>query len=601
MDVKKKNNNCSKNSNKSNDKNDKNLDEKKAENVDDKLVIELRDRPKEKKVKQIPEEELKKSAKDREKKKRTIIQKIVQVVKREVKTYKELIINSEPLERRVALLEDGVLENFHVERRDEVSMVGAIYKGKIQNLEPGLKAAFVDIGEPKNAFLHYWDILPSDKDSSIEFVRQNKSKEQSQREKISIKDIPKKYPIGTEIIVQITKAQIGSKGPRTTTNISMPGRYIVLMPFAGQCGISRKIEDKKERSRLKAIIKKLQLPEGMGIIVRTAAEGKRERYFVRDLHMLLKQWEKIVTNIEEAKEPACLYREPGILEVTVRDFLTEDIDRVLVDDKDDHNEIMEVVSQISKRSKSKIAHFDENIPIFERYNIERQIHQTFMRNVPLPSGGEIVIEETEALIAVDVNTGGHKGAKDGSNFIVQANLEAAKEVARQIRLRDIGGLIIIDFIDMKQKRDRNAVYKVMKDEMAGDKAKSHVLPISLLGILQMTRQRHNESMASVMYEKCPYCHGTASVKSPRTISVEIQRRLLSIARYQNTEVGASNEQRELLILLHPVSLERLRNDDEQVLVDMQNKYNVKLSFRSDANFHCENYKVVDAKTEKELF
>tara|TARA_R100000027_G_scaffold67028_2_gene64277 strand:+ start:4933 stop:6702 length:1770 start_codon:yes stop_codon:yes gene_type:complete len=564
---------------------------------------ELENPPVEKPVDVIPEEQLNEDAEKRSKK-QPMVTRIVRALRREKKDFAELVINSEPLETRVALLRNGVLEKFEVERQGDDRMVGTIYKGKIQNLEPGLKAAFVDIGEPKNAFLHYWDILPAANDNSIEIVRDNKGKDSKDQgkaeEKITVKDIPKKYPVGSEIVVQVTKATIGSKGPRTTTNIALPGRFLVLMPFSGQCGISRKIAEKGERGRLKQILRELTIPEGMGVILRTAGEGKKTRYFVRDLHLLLRKWEDIQEKISSTKKPVCLYREPDLVERTVRDFLTEEIDRVIIDNPEDHQRMLGLVGQISSRSKAKIAMFKENIPIFERFNVERQIEQTFMRKVPLPSGGEIVIEETEALVSVDVNTGGHKGgSKDGKDFIVRANLEAASEVARQIQLRNIGGLIIIDFIDMKQKRDRNAVYQKMRQEMARDAAKSHVLPISQLGLLQMSRQRHKESHSSGIYTSCPYCSGRGIVKSARSISVEIQRRIVSVSRHSRSS-GPDAEPLFLRILLHPVNLERLRAEDEAHLIELEKSYNVNLSFRADPSYHVENFKILDGKTGREL-
>jgi len=578
------------------DKETKNIEEK----TSPELIEELKSPPKEKKSKPIESNQLKEQAKERSKNK-PILQKLMQVFKRGNEPFKELIINSEPLERRVALLTDGVLEKFEVERTGETRMVGAIFKGKIQNLEPGLKAAFVDIGQPKNAFLHYWDIIPESSDSSIEVVRDNQSAEQRQKkEKVSLKDIPKLYPIGTDIIVQITKAQIGTKGPRVTTNLSLPGRFIVLTPNSSQCGVSRKIEERKERDRLKKILRSLTIPEGMGVIIRTAGEGKKLRYFVRDLHLLLKKWEKICKKMQSSNKPVLLDQEPDILERTVRDFLTEDIDRILVDKKEDFDEISSLIETVSPRSKSKVSLFNEEIPIFERFNIERQIEQTFMRKVPLSSGGEIVIEETEALTAIDVNTGSHKGgSKDGKDYILQANLAAAREIARQIRLRNIGGLLILDFIDMKNRKDRKMVFDCMKREMAKDKAKCHILPISPLGIMQMTRQRHSESTASGVYASCPYCRGRGIVKSSRSMSAEIQRRLVSILRHK-LKSEATEGPINLRILLHPMVLERLRTEDEKILIDLEEYYGAKLSFRADLSFHIENFKVIDPDTGQEL-
>jgi ribonuclease G len=531
----------------------------------------------------------------------SIVQRVSRAIRKENVAYREIIINSEPLEKRVALLEDGVLEKFEMERTGDDRIVGSIFKGKIQNLEPGLKAAFVDIGLPKNAFLHYWDILPAVADSSVEIVRDNRTEAQLKRkDKISIKDIPSLYPIGSEIVIQVTKGQIGTKGPRTTTNLALPGRYLVLMPYGGQCGVSRKIEDDQERRRLKEILRKLPIPEGMGVIIRTAGENKRWTFFVRDLAILLDQWEEIKYRMEHADEPTCLYKEPDIIERTMRDFLTEDIDRVLVDNTDDCKRMQEMVGRISKHSSSKIAFFDESIPIFERFNIERQIEQTFHQRVPLPSGGEIVIQETEALVSIDVNTGSHKQKGDQSSFILQVNLEAAREIARQIRLRNVGGLVILDFIDMKSPKDRRLVHKVMKEEMEKDKAKCHVLPISQLGIMQMTRQRHKESTSSGIYTRCPYCAGMGIVKSVRTMSVEIQRRIVSIIRRLRAMPDMNAKTLSLRTFCHPHVLERLRLEDEKLLVEIEERYNVRLAFRSDPVLHVEQFRITDAETSQEL-
>lgn len=530
---------------------------------------------------------------------RPLLQKILSIFQKEKSTFRELVINSEPLEKRVALLVNGVLDRFEIERESDNRMVGGIYKGRIKNLDPGLKAAFVDIGYSKNAFLHYWDMLPAAADSSVEVVRVNKKKNAEPRKaEPTVKDIPGMYPPGSEIVIQVTKGPIGTKGPRTTTNLSIPGRYLILTPFSDGCGISRKIEDPQERKRLKTLINELTIPEGMGVIVRTAGEGKKARYFVRDLHLLLKKWEEIQRKMESDRAPACLYQEPDIVERTVRDFLTEEIDRVLIDNEADFKRTQDLVSLISSRSRGKIAYYKDSIPVFERYNIERQIEQTFQRRVTLPSGGEIVIDETEALIAIDVNTGSHKSKHgDEKNTIFQVNMEAATEMARQIRLRNIGGLIIMDFIDMKERRHRQSVYDRMVELMSEDKAKTHILPISQLGIMQMTRQRQQESLSANIYTGCPYCHGRGIVKSATTMSVELQRRLSSVARrLQNRK---DSKEYSLRVHVHPSILERLRAEDADLLVRMEKLFGVKLAFRADPNYHVENFKIINALTNEE--
>lgn len=549
----------------------------------------------------IDKKELRESALDRAKN-RPIRERILSFFRREKdKDYKELIINTEALERRVAMMENGILQGFDVERLNEDRMVGAIFKGKVQNLEPGLKAAFVDIGQEKNAFLHYWDMLPgANNDPSIEIVRENKKKSSGKNEAKSIKDIPRAFPIGSEIVVQITKAQIGSKGPRTTTNLSLPGRFLVLMPYAGQCGISRKIEEKSERTRLKRILSNLSLREGMGVIIRTAGQNKPERFFDRDLHLLLQQWDEIEAKMQSQDSPAFLYEEPDLIGLSARDFLTDDIDRVQVDNKDDYNRLIETIQRISPKSKSKVSHFDEEIPIFERFNVERQIEQTFMRRVLLPSGGEIVMEETEALVSIDVNTGSHKGdRKDGKNFILQANIEAAMEVCRQMRLRNLGGLVIVDFIDMKNKNDQRKVFQKMKASMADDKAKHNILPISQLGIMQITRQRHDESNSSGVYEPCPYCNGRGIVKSPRSVSIEIQRKITSAVRRSRLE-PSTERNLKLKVFLHPSTLRRLRGPDSKLVERMERNYDLQIEFEASDSYHLENFKIIDLATDQEV-
>jgi len=546
----------------------------------------------------VDNDQLRSSAQERSKQ-RPLLQKILSVFQKQKTSYRELIINSEPLEKRVALLVDGRLEKFEIERHSDDRMVGGIFKGKIKNLDPGLKAAFVDIGYAKNAFLHYWDMLPAAADSSVEVVRVNKKKDSAPRPaEPTVKDIPNLYPPGSEIVIQVTKGPIGTKGPRTTTNLSIPGRYLILTPYSDGCGISRKIEDIHERKRLKQLINELTIPEGMGVIVRTAGEGKKARYFVRDLHILLKKWEEITSKMQSERAPAGLYQEPDLVERTVRDFLTEEVDRVLIDNREDYERTADLVGLISKRSRSKIAFYKDSIPIFERFNIERQIEQTFHRKVTLPSGGEIIIDETEALIAIDVNTGSHKNRSgDEKNTIYAVNLEAAVEIARQIRLRNLGGLIICDFIDMKERRHRNGVYEKMVECMSEDKAKNHILPISQLGILQMTRQRQQESLSSNLYTDCPYCRGRGIVKSATTMSVELQRRLGSVAR--RIQLRNDGKDYSLRVLVHPSILERLRNEDADLLVRVEKLYGVKLAFRADPSYHVENFKIVNATTGEE--
>lgn len=506
----------------------------------------------------------------------------------------QIIVNCERLEKRVALLENGRLEEYTTERPSDRNIVGAIYKGKVRNIEPGIKAMFVDIGFEKNAFLQFWDAIPAALDSGFEAVsRPGGSKKKAPR--ISHKDVPKIYPVGSDILVQVKKGPIGSKGPRISTDISLAGRFLVLMPLNDQCGISRKIEDPKERERLRKILRDLDIPEGMGVILRTVGQGQRARYFVRDLTLLLEQWAQIKKAFEEKPAPACLWEEPDLIDRTVRDFLTDDVDAVVVDDARAFERMQALAGQVSRRAKSRIQLYTGSEPIFECFGVESQIASAFQRQVWLPCGGYIVIDETEALIAVDVNTGRNKGDKDNMDeTILQTNLEAADEICRQLRLRNVGGIIIADFIDMKSRRDQQAVYQRVKERLKRDKARTHVLPISPLGLMEMTRQRAQESLASTQFVPCPYCRGKGLLKSPETLSVELQRALHTVMRRYQDRVH------EFKVAVHPELLRRLREHDEELLLDIERKYAGRLTFRSDPTFHHEKFVITNALTGEEL-
>lgn len=505
-------------------------------------------------------------------------------------TGNKLIITVEKLEKRVALLENGVLEEYNIERSSDRNIVGSVFKGRVKNIEHGLKAMFVDIGYEKNAFLHFWDALPAALDAGVEEVERANKKE---KKRITSKDIPSIYPVGSEVLVQVTKGPISTKGPRITTNISMPGRFLVLMPYSDQCGISRKIENPRERERLRKILRDLEIPDGMGVIIRTVGEGQKARYFVRDLAYLVEQWNGIEKQMAQKRAPNCVFEEPDLVERTVRDFLTDEIEEVVCDDELSVKRMRDLVAQVSKRSLNRITHYKEPVPIFERYGVQKQIDDAFHRQVWLPCGGYIVIDETEALVAIDVNTGRNKGFKDVEKTILQTNLEAADEISRQLRLRNIGGLIIGDFIDMKGRRDQQQVFQRMKDKMKRDKAKTHILPISPLGLMEMTRQRAHESIMGSVFVPCPYCNGRGKVKSSTSMSVEIQRELHRVMRYYI-------DVHEVRVQLHPHVLERLRKEDEELLVDIERRYAGRLSFRPDPAYHHEKFTIHDANSGAEL-
>ncbi len=526
-----------------------------------------------------------------------VVERVKQFVAPEKKIRKEVIINAESLETRVAVLEDSKLEEFTIERTSEERIVHSIFKGKVKNLEDRLEAAFVDIGFEKNAFLHYWDIVPSNLDSGVEIVERAVKKRDKPR--ITKKDIPRLYPTGSDLIIQVTKGPIGTKGPRVTTHLALPGRYLVLLPNSDQSGVSRKIEDIEERRRLKDIVRKLTIPDGMGVIIRTAGEGQQTRYFVRDVAMLIEEWERIKERIEKQPSATCVFQEPDLIERTVRDFLTEDVDSIVIDNPKECERMRELVGRISRRSKNKVTLYNEAQPVFDRYNVSKQLEIAFSRKVTLRSGGYIVIDETEALVAIDVNTGSHKGGKDQESTILKVNLEAAEEICRQLRLRNMGGLIVLDFIDMRHGRDRQQVYQRMKDGLRRDKAKTHILPITQLGLMEMTRQRHSESVSAAVYDDCAYCKGRGKVKSPISMSVEIQRKLAEVMKNMRSRQERDLDM-QIRIVVNPTILDRLRKEDEKLLIEMEKKFFGKLSFRAEPAFHPEQFKIVNAATNEDL-
>jgi ribonuclease G len=522
----------------------------------------------------------------------TFIQRVRELLtgKKDIKTGIRLVINCEKLENRVALLDNGVVEEYNIERVGTSSIINSVFKGRIRNIEQGLKAMFIDIGLDKNAFLHFWDAIPAALEGMEEVNRRGAKK----KKRIESKDIPTLYPVGSEIMVQVTKGPVGNKGPRVTTNISLAGRLLVLMPLNDTCGISRKIEDPKERARLRKILEDIDLPEGMGVILRTEAMGKRARHIIRDLNILIEQWNDTVAVRDSQPAPVCCLQEPDLVERTVRDFLTEDIDEVACDDQATVERMQKLATQISKRAKRRINYYQGQTALFEHYGIQKQIDNAFYRQVWLPCGGYIVIDQTEALVAIDVNTGRNKGNKDQDKLLTETNLEAAAEVARQLRLRNMGGLIVVDFIDMKHRKDQQAVYKAMLQHLKRDKAKTQVTQISPFGLMEMTRQRLNESLGTTLYEPCPYCKGHGQVKTPITMSVELQRRLSAV-------LGRLPENdRSVLVVVHPDVMQRLKTEDGEHLVALERKYGARLTFRTDPTYHRETFTLANAQSGEEI-
>jgi ribonuclease G len=513
------------------------------------------------------------------------------------KMKREIIVNVEKLETRVAVLENGRLEEFMVEHPEEERLVGSVFKGRVQNLENDLQAAFVDIGLKKNAFLHYWDMTP-DADALLDDDEpRQRQKGGRKSNRLSDAEIAKRFPPGSEIIVQVTKGPISTKGPRITANLSIPGRYLVMMPGTRIRGVSKKIGDAKERQRLKGILDKLPLPDNVGLVVRTVGAGASARAFARDLRNLLSVWNEMQVNTKRLRTPCCIFQEPDLCERVVRDWLTEDVDSIIIDDAASFESMREVTARISRRARSKIRRYDGETCIFEHYGLERQLSEAFARQVPLKSGGYLVIDETEALIAVDVNTGHHKGKGSQEEAILEVNLEAVEEVARQLRLRNIGGLVVLDLIDMKSRKHQNQVYKALKSALKRDRARTNVLQISELGLLEMSRQRQDQSILSMLTSKCPYCSGHGVVKSPMAISIDVQRALVTLLKKAEVE----SRPFEPKIVIAPQVMQRLRTEDANILADLQQRYNTRLTFVSELHRTPESFSILDAATSEVLY
>ncbi|MGH7214456.1 MAG: Rne/Rng family ribonuclease, partial [Tepidisphaeraceae bacterium] len=445
---------------------------------------------------------------------------------------KEMLINvSEGEECRIALLEDGRLEELYMERTSSTSHVGNIYKGRVTNVEASIQAAFVDFGLGRNGFLHISDLMPTYFGRKGEDVQESVGRKMSRRDRPPIQRCLRR---GDEIIVQIIKEGIGTKGPTLSTYVSIPGRFLVMMPGMGKMGVSRKIEDDEERRRLRQILDSLKPPKECGFILRTAGIGKTKAEIERDLKYLTRLWETIAKKQKEPS-PVELYTEGDLVTRTVRDVFAADIDRIIIDSKDVVKRVKEVIKITAPRTKNKVDFYDEPVPLFHKYGIEKEIELMYSRHVPLPSGGSLVIDSTEAIVAIDVNSGKFRDHSDAETTAFKTDMEAADEIPRQLKLRDLGGVIICDFIDLRYERHRRELEKRLHDNFKNDRAKSKVLRMSQFGIIEMTRQRMRPSLKRSIYTDCPHCRGGGLVKTPESMSLDVMRRLAIAAHDQRVQ------------------------------------------------------------------
>ncbi|MBM4089908.1 MAG: Rne/Rng family ribonuclease [Planctomycetes bacterium] len=462
---------------------------------------------------------------------------------------KDMLINvSQPEECRIAIVEDGVLEELYIERASQDNYVGNIYKGRVVNLEPSIQAAFVDFGVGRNGFLHISDVEPqyfrqggydpqqmisSDDRLADDGRGRGESDARSERARRRPGNRPRvKPPIqeifrrGDEVLVQVIKEGMGTKGPTLSTYISIPGRYLVLMPALGRVGVSRKIEDDVERRKLRDTLLELNPPRGLGFIVRTAGQDRTKKELSRDMAYLLRLWKVIVRRIRKHSAPIDIYEESDMIIRTIRDIFSSDVDAIYVDETSAFERAREFLQLVMPRHVGRLHLYSGKEPLFHKYKLEAEIARIHKREVPLEAGGSIVIDPTEALVAIDVNSGNFRADDSAEETAFQLNLQAAKEIARQLRLRDLGGVIVNDFIDMRKEKHRRGLERAMRDALKRDRARTKILRTSPFGLIEMTRQRIRPSLKRSVYADCPCCHGRGVVKTNESMSIEVVRMLM---------------------------------------------------------------------------
>ena len=496
---------------------------------------------------------------------------------------REIFISIAQHEKRVAILEDKCIEEFYVERPDYVNLVGNIYKGRVESVLPGMGAAFVDLGLEKNGFLYVADVVTGI--SSYEKLLEEGSDEE-------IEKIEKQKPLpsitallkkGDEVVIQVVKEPIGTKGARLTTHISIPGRFLVLMPFDNHIGLSKRIESRQERDRIRKIIEELKLPKDIGFIIRTAAQGASQKDFFRESRYLLNLWQHIKARARKARPPQLIHEEYDLVLRVARDIFTSDVSKLEIDSRGDFKRVSRFLRILAPHLRPRLRFHSENAPLFEKFNIEKQISKIYDRIVQLKSGGYLIFDQTESLVAIDVNSGKFVGKRNLEDTAFKTNVEAAEEIPRQLKLRDLGGIIIIDFIDMEFADHRRTVFKTLERHLESDKAKTKILNISSIGLVEMTRQRMRKSIEGKSYQKCPYCNGRGIVKSVPTISLELMRKL--------EQALVDTKSRDIFVSLHPEVAYHVSAPERNMIKPLERRFRKAIRVIEDPNLHIEDIKI----------
>ena len=489
---------------------------------------------------------------------------------------REIVINATKHESRIAVLDEGQVVELWVERNRHRTIVGNIYKGRVTKVLPGMQSAFVELGLERDAFLYVSDVVEDfeeyDSESSDDLTL-----DEAPRPEASISDLLRE---GQEILVQVSKDTIAGKGARITSHITLPGRFLVYMPTVNHVGVSRRIENEEERQRLKQMLETIRPPGSGGFIVRTAGEGHNEEEFRADMKYLIDSWEQIRRRAEKTSAPALIHYDLDLVLRTIRDVLTPEFKTVWVDSVEQYQRIVEFLDQIQPGLVSRVRLYRREEPIFDEFGIEAEIAKALNSKVWLKSGGYIVINQTEALVAIDVNTGKYVGKKNLEETVFRTNLEAAKEIVRQIRLRDLGGIIVLDFIDMEDLANRAALFEAFENEIKKDRSKTKILQISELGLIEMTRKRVRQSLERSLTQPCPYCSGSGRIKSNTTISLEIWRELMKLRDLHEGE--------DVIVRVNPV----VYNSLDPIFDEVERSLGIHLVFKPDDSLHHEQFDVV---------
>jgi ribonuclease G len=509
---------------------------------------------------------------------------------------REILISATPQESWVALLEDGRLVELMLDRPDQGRMVGDIVFGRVEAVLPGIQAAFVDIGSDKAGFLHVSDLVEEeddeDEDDNVNGGRNgNGTRGRASRKLPPIQDQLQK---GDTIVVQVTKEPMGTKGPRLTAQVSLPGRFLVYMPFSSHVGVSRKIDQKEERVRLRSLAREIVPEDAGGVIIRTVGEELTQEKFRAEFERLHGAWKKMKRKADRASAPAVIHREARLISGVIRDLFSDKFDALIVDNPDVYSEIVQYVKGVDPELRDRVKLDRESVPLFDRFGIEEEIAQAFQRRVDLPSGGYVIVEPTEALVSIDVNTGRFtgKGRKDPEETILKTNMDAAREVARQLRLRDVGGIVVVDFIDMESQENRDKVLQELRTHLGRDRARTRAYAVSELGLVEMTRQRVRPSLFQTLTRPCEHCAGAGRVFTPPTVVRRVERSLKRAA--------ASGDERSILVRVHPEVALHVVEEEPDFLARLQKGSDLELDIQDDPLLREDEFRLLSGPAETDV-